>query len=142
MKSVSWLLLFLVAIAGFAPSGDVGGVYHKAAPGAGAKLLPILPAEQLWGEYGQPHQKRAYALAQKYSGVIYQLPCQCHCERQGHTSLRSCFESLHGTGCYVCMKEVFYAAAQTRLGKTPARIRQGITRSEHDRMDLQYGALP
>jgi hypothetical protein len=110
--------------------------YHTAAPRAGQKLPPILSDAALWGEYGGPTQKRAYTAARANSTTIYQLPCKCHCERQGHTSLRSCFESLHGAGCYVCIKEVLYADQQARRGKTPAQIRNAINRSEHNAIQL------
>ena len=65
--------------------------------------------------------------------VLYQLPCNCRCDRAlGHTSLRSCFEGLHGTECSTCAKEGFYAYQKTKLGKTPAQIRAGIARHEYE----------
>jgi hypothetical protein len=73
----------------------------------------------------------------RVSSVVYQLPCNCRCDRSlGHTSLRSCFENVHGTECSTCAKEGFYAYQQTKLGRTPAQIRVGIARHEYEAIDL------
>jgi hypothetical protein len=70
--------------------------------------------------------------------VLYQLPCNCRCDRSlGHTSLRSCFEGLHGTECDTCAKEAFFAYSQTKAGKTPAQIRAAIARHEYEAIDLE-----
>lgn len=114
--------------------------YHTAPPSKNAKLPPILGQGQLWFAES-PVQKRAYAAAAANGNVLYQLPCKCHCTRIGHTSLRSCFESQHGAGCDVCMKEAMYAADQTAKGKTPAQIRAGINRSEFQKIDLETGKM-
>jgi hypothetical protein len=86
-------------------------------------LPPILAGAKLTGEnFRYPWQARLPAGGQGGS-VIYQLPCNCRCDRAlGHTSLRSCFETLHGTECSTCAKEGFFAYQQTKLGKTPARF--------------------
>ena len=75
----------------------------------------------------------------KVSAVLYQLPCYCHCDRAlGHTSLRSCFEGLHGAECSTCAKEGFYAYQQTKLGKTPAQIRDAIMNHHaYESIDLE-----
>jgi len=76
-------------------------------------------------------------MAAKVPNVLYQLPCNCRCDRAlGHTSLHSCFEGLHGAECSTCMKEGVYAYRQTRLGKTPAQIRTGIVKGEYESIDL------
>jgi hypothetical protein len=116
------------------------GAYHKSPPPKSQHLQPILNDRQL-GDYGrEPYQRRAYAMAASYSSVMYQVPCKCHCETQGHTSLRSCFESTHGAGCSVCMKEAMYVAEQTQKGKTATQIRSGINRGEHNKIDLESAA--
>lgn len=115
--------------------------YHAAPPRKGEKLPPILGKGQLWFAEA-PAQRRAYAAAAVNASVLYQLPCKCHCGRIGHTSLRTCFETTHGAGCDVCMKEALYAALQTSKGKTPAQIRDGIERSEFNRIDLETGQMP
>jgi hypothetical protein len=74
----------------------------------------------------------------KIGNVVYQLPCNCRCDRSlGHTSLRSCFETVHGTECDTCAKEGFLAYRMTRAGKTPAEIRAAIARHEYESIDLE-----
>ena len=140
------LLVIVVAITGSAQwsqpqPGDVPA-YNAAAPPKATRLAPILAGAQLGGPaFRYPFQVRAYQLAAKTSGVIYQQPCYCFCDRNfGHNSLRSCFESEHGANCSVCMQEVFYAYKMTRKGKTAAQIRQGILRGDWKSIDLQKAA--
>jgi len=79
----------------------------------------------------------AYVVAGRVKKVLYQQPCYCHCDRsQGHGSLLDCFVSRHGTGCDICMKEAFYSYEQTRKGKTPAQIREGIMRGDWQKVDI------
>lgn len=99
------------------------------------KLPPVLKEEQL-GPAAKSYQRQAYRLAAVQSELVAQLPCMCHCERMGHRSLHSCFESLHAADCYVCMKEVFYAEMEQKTGKTAAQIRDGILRGEHNRIQI------
>src|ERR1700720_893670 len=78
----------------------------------------------------------AYVVAGRTKKVLYQQPCYCHCDRsQGHGSLLDCFVSRHGSGCDICQKEVFYSYEQTRKGKTPAQIRDGIIHGEWQKVD-------
>jgi hypothetical protein len=79
----------------------------------------------------------AYAVAARVSKVLYQQPCYCHCDRsQGHGSLLDCFASRHGAGCDICQREAFYSYEQTRKGKTPAQIREGIIRGDWQKVDV------
>jgi Protein of unknown function with PCYCGC motif len=79
----------------------------------------------------------AYAVAGRVEKVLYQQPCYCHCDRsQGHGSLLDCFVSRHGSGCNICMKEAFYSYEQTRRGKKPEQIREGILRGDWQKVDL------
>jgi hypothetical protein len=102
-------------------------------------LPPILSGAQLTGEnFRYPWQVHVYQQAIKIGNVLYQLPCNCRCDRAlGHTSLRSCYESAHATECSHCAKEAFFAYRQTRLGKTPAEIRASIARHEYETIDLE-----
>jgi len=78
----------------------------------------------------------AYVVAGRSKKVLYQQPCYCHCDRsQGHGSLLDCFASRHGAGCDICQKEDFYSYEQTRKGKTPAQIREGIIKGEWQKVD-------
>jgi hypothetical protein len=119
------------------PAGDVPA-YHPSAPLKVSSLPPILSGAKLTGENFQyPWQKHVYQQVIQVSSVVYQLPCNCRCDRAlGHTSLRSCFEGLHGTECSTCAKEGFFAYQQTKLGKKPAEIRAAIVRHEYEKIDL------
>jgi hypothetical protein len=139
-----WILglsAFVLTAASYAQwSNPADGVpaYHPSAPLKVTGLPPILSGAKLTGENFQyPWQRHVYQQVAKVSSVAYQLPCNCRCDRSlGHTSLRSCFEGLHGTECSTCAQEGFYAYQQTRLGKTPAQIRAGIARHEYESIDL------
>lgn len=139
-----WLLALVICaftMASYAqwsnPADDVPA-YHPSAPLKVTALAPILHGAQLTGEnFRYPWQVHVYQDVAKVSSVVYQLPCNCRCDRElGHTSLRSCFEGLHGTECSTCAKEGFYAYRQTKLGKTPAQIRAGIARRDYESIDL------
>ncbi len=136
------LAVFLVTVAAYAqfsnPAEDVPA-YHATAPLKVASLPPILAGDKLTGEnFRYAWQAHVYQQAAKVSSVLYQLPCNCRCDRAlGHTSLRSCFEGLHGTECSTCAKEGFYAYQQTRLGKTPAQIRAAIAQHAYESIDLE-----
>jgi hypothetical protein len=115
------------------PADDVPA-YNLSAPLRVAKLPPILSGDSLQYDW----QKHVYQQVAKIGNVAYQLPCNCRCDRAlGHTSLRSCFETMHGTECSTCAKEGFYAYQQTKLGKTPAQIRAGIARHDYEAIDLE-----
>ena len=115
------------------PADDVPA-YHPSAPLKVTALAPILPSDKFQYDW----QKHVYQQVAKVSSVAYQLPCNCRCDRAlGHTSLRSCFETMHGTECSTCAKEGFYAYQQTKLGKTPAQIRAGIAHHDYESIDLE-----
>jgi len=120
------------------PADDVPA-YHPSAPLKVSALPPILSGAKLTGpNFRYPWQVHAYQKAIRVSGVIYQLPCNCRCDRAlGHTSLRSCYENAHATECSTCAKEGFYAYEKTRQGWTPAQIRAGIARHEYEAIDLE-----
>ena len=139
-----WILglgVFVLTAASYAqwtnPADDVPA-YHPSAPLKVSALPPMLHGAQLTGEHFKyPWQKHVYQQAIQVSNVLYQLPCNCRCDRAlGHSSLRSCYEGLHGTECDTCAKEAFFAYQQTKLGKTPAQIRTAISRHEYEAIDL------
>lgn len=135
-KSAVLALIVTLAVIAFA-QGDKVPAFNTRPPMPG-EFLPILPTDQRVGEnFKFPYQVHAYELATKIPGVINQLPCYCYCERIGHKSLHTCFESTHGAHCGVCMKEVYYAFQQTKLKKTPAQIRDGIIKGEWKSIDLE-----
>ncbi len=136
------LAVFAITVASYAqwsnPADDVPA-YHPSAPLKVSALPLIMAGPQLTGEnFRYPWQVHVYQKAAKVGSVLYQLPCNCRCDRSlGHTSLRSCFEGLHGTECSTCAKEAFFAYAQTKLGKTPAQIREAIGRHAYEAIDLE-----
>ncbi len=112
--------------------------YNAGPPPKGTKLPPILTKDQLWGADAQnSYQTHAYDLAAKIPVVLHQQPCYCYCDRMGHNSLHSCFESTHGAQCSTCLKELYYSYQQHQKGKTAAQIRAGIIRGEWKQIDLQ-----
>jgi len=120
------------------PADDIPA-YHPSAPLKIGTLPPILSGTKLSGEnFRYPWQVHVYEQASKVSSVLYQLPCNCRCDRAlGHTSLRSCFETLHGTECSTCAKEGFFAYQQTKLGKSPAQIRAAIAHKDYESIPLE-----
>ena len=135
------LLLAIAVSTPWATSQEEQGrvpAFHSSPPAPGEKLAPIIGKEQLWGGNDEfPFQSHAYLLAAKVSSAIYQQPCYCYCDRMGHKSLRSCFESTHGAQCSTCMKEVFYTYQQGKQHKTAAAIRKGIIAGEWKQIDLE-----
>ncbi|MGA8224373.1 MAG: CYCXC family (seleno)protein [Candidatus Acidiferrales bacterium] len=84
-----------------------------------------------------------YALAAKEKPVLYQQPCYCHCDREvGHTSLLDCYVDKHASVCAVCKMEAVYAYEQTKLGKTPAQIREAIIQGKWKEVDLSKYKSP
>jgi len=139
-------LLFLTTLllsAPWATSQPEGSIpaYNPGPPPKGTKLPPILGQDQLWGDNAEnPYQTHAYALAAKIPTVIYQQPCYCYCDRMGHKSLHSCFESAHGARCDICLKELYYSYAEHQKGKTAAQIRKAIIAGEWRAVDLSSAA--
>jgi len=120
------------------PADDIPA-YHPSAPLKVSALPPILAGAKLKGEnFRFPWQVHVYQQAARIGNVLYQLPCNCRCDRAlGHTSLRSCYEGLHGTECSTCAKEAFFAYRETKAGKTPAQIRAAINRREYESIVLE-----
>jgi Protein of unknown function with PCYCGC motif len=147
-RALTLALLFSLTLLMAAPwatsQGSEQGVvpaYNAGPPPKGAKLPPILMKDQLWGADAQsPYQTHAYDLAAKIPTVLHQQPCYCYCDRMGHNSLHSCFESTHGAQCSICFKEVYYSYQQHQKGKTAAQIRHGIIKGEWKQVDLQTAA--
>ncbi len=107
-------------------------------PPTGALPPTLSPAS-----FSDPLVQNAYTAAGRVKNVLYQEPCYCHCDRsQGHASLLDCFASKHGSGCQICIREDLYSYEQSRKGKTPAQIRDGITRGEWQSVDVSKYQTP
>ena len=132
------ILLTLGASAQWAVPTDDVPAFHAQLPAPGEKLPVILTEAQLRAAGATlPWQIHVYALAARIPRVLYQLPCNCHCDRAlGHKSLESCFSGTHGMECSTCAQEGVYAYRMTKLGKTPAQIRAGIAAHEYETIDL------
>ncbi|HWR15580.1 MAG TPA: CYCXC family (seleno)protein [Terriglobales bacterium] len=143
MRSIwSAVLMLILALTLFAQS-DTPQIpaYHKTAPPKGARLPNILPREQLWGpSFQHDYQIRAYELASRIPNVLYQLPCYCYCDRIGHGSLRTCYETTHAAHCAACLKELYFAYDQNKKGKSVAQIRQAIIKGGWENIDLGTAA--
>lgn len=119
------------------PDAEAVPAHHESAP-TGA--LPETLSPTLFSE---AVAQNAYNLAARIKKVLYQQPCYCHCDRnQGHASLLDCFAGQHAAECGVCVNELFYSYEQTRKGKTPAQIREGIERGEWHKVDLKKYSTP
>ena len=115
--------------------------YNAGPPPKDTKLPPILGKDQLWGDNAEsPAQTHAYDLAAKIPVVLHQQPCYCYCDRMGHNSLHSCFETAHGARCTTCMKELYYSYQQNKKGKTAEQIRAGIIKGDWKQINLDTAA--
>src|SRR3954469_16968349 len=145
-RSLTVVFLFLVTLSVSAqwssPQEESGTpAYNAAPPPKGTKLPAILTKADLWGADAQsPYQTHAYELAAKIPNVLHQQPCYCYCDRMGHNSLHSCFETTHGAKCATCIKEVVYSYQEHEKGKTAAQIRRGIIKGEWKQINLQSTA--
>jgi hypothetical protein len=102
-----------------------------------------LPSTMSADNFTDPVVQNAYTVAARIKKVLYQQPCYCHCDRsQGHGSLLDCFASKHGAGCDTCVREDLYSYEQTRKGKTPSQIREGIIRGDWQSMDISKYQTP
>jgi hypothetical protein len=147
-RTFTLVLLFFVALTmttvWAAPQEEDGGgipAYNAGPPPKGTKLPAVLTKDQLWGADAQyPYQTHAYELAAKIPTVLHQQPCYCYCDRMGHNSLHSCFESTHGARCATCLKELYYSYQQHKAGKTATQIRAGIEKGDWKAIDLDSAA--
>jgi hypothetical protein len=146
-RSLTLAFLFLVTTlsmsAEWGTLPEEGGVpaYNAGPPPKGTKLPSILASSELWGTDAQnPYQTHAYELAAKIPNVLHQQPCYCYCDRMGHNSLHSCFESTHGAQCSTCLKDLYYSYEQHKKGRSAGQIRAGIIRGEWKQIDLLSAA--
>ena len=145
-RGLTLVFLFLITMTVSAPwatSQQEGAVpvYNAGPPPKGVKLPAILSKDQLWAENSQyPYQTHAYDLAAKIPVILHQQPCYCYCDRMGHNSLHSCFETTHGAHCDICIRELYYSYSEYRKGKTASQIRKGIMQGEWRQVDLEVAA--
>jgi hypothetical protein len=111
--------------------------YHSEVP---AGPMPATLAPETFTDVSV---QNAYALAAKIKKVLYQQPCYCYCDRHaGHGSLLDCYTGKHAAECGVCLREGLYAYEQTKKGKTPTQIREGIEKGEWKTVDMTKYQTP
>jgi hypothetical protein len=119
------------------PGADPVPAFHAQPPEG---PLPPTMSPDLFAD---PVIRNAYSAAARVKKALYQQPCYCYCDRsQGHGSLLDCFASKHGSGCGTCIREALYTYEQSRTGKTPAQIREGIERGDWQSVDLSKYQKP
>jgi hypothetical protein len=141
-QGAAFLLLPQFAATQSQPS--LPGMDHR--QGASAEPVPTFHAQPPSGDlpptmepsiYSDKLIFNAYVVAGRVKKVLYQQPCYCHCDRSnGHGSLLDCFANRHGAGCDICQKEAFYSYEQTKKGKNPTQIREGIERGDWEKVDI------
>jgi hypothetical protein len=63
--------------------------------------------------------KLAYQYAAEIPKIIDSQFCYCYCKRNhNHKTLLTCFTTMHGSKCDICMDEVIYAYELYQQGKT------------------------
>jgi len=70
--------------------------------------------------------REGYEAVQRKPRLMSQMPCFCYCEKFGHTSLHTCFETDHAVHCDVCLKEALEADRMDSQGLSPQEIREFI----------------
>jgi hypothetical protein len=119
------------------PAADPVPSYHAQPPEG---PLPPTMSPHLFTD---PVIRNAYAAAARVKKALYQQPCYCYCDRsQGHGSLLDCFANKHGSECETCILEALYTYEQSRKGKTPAQIREGIERGDWQSVGLSKYQKP
>ena len=145
-KNRRWLLgvgICVLTAASYAqwsnPADDVPA-YHPSAPLKVSALPPILSGAQLTGEnFRYPWQVHVYQQAAKISSVIYQLPCNCRCDRAlGHTSLRSCYEdAARHRVLHLRQGGLLRLPADQSSARRRRRFAPAIARHEYESIDLE-----
>jgi Protein of unknown function with PCYCGC motif len=86
----------------------------------------------------EPFAQPGYKIAREKPALLTQLPCFCYCDRMGHTSLYTCFETNHAEQCEICLREAVEADQMDRQGMSPAEIRANIVERHHPRGDHSH----
>lgn len=106
-------------------SSDVDAQFHVPAyfenPDMAEPLKPVLDPASV------PYFAReGYEAAKRKPRLMSQMPCFCYCEKFGHTSLHTCYETDHAVHCDVCLKEALEADRMDAQGLSPQEIREFI----------------
>jgi hypothetical protein len=90
-------------------------------PDLAEPLNPVLAPESV-----PYHAQFGYKAVQRKPRLMAQMPCFCYCDKFGHTSLHTCFETTHAIGCDICLKEAIDADRMDSEGMSPQEIREVI----------------
>lgn len=117
-------------------SSDLDAQFHVPAyfenPDLGEPLKAILDPASV------PYFAReGYEAVKRKPRLMTQMPCFCYCEKFGHKSLHTCYETDHAVHCDVCLKEALEADRMDSQGLSPQEIREFIIqtykpRGEHN----------
>jgi Protein of unknown function with PCYCGC motif len=106
-------------------SSDVDAQFHVPTffenPDMAEPLKPVLDPATV------PYFAReGYESVKRKPKLMTQMPCFCYCEKFGHQSLHTCFETDHAVHCDICLKEALEADRMDSQGLSPQEIRQFI----------------
>ncbi len=95
-----------LAFAGYMLSGRKQWQGPQAPPtGKLLETKPVMSHKMFTGKAAT-----AYKIAAEIPKIIDSQFCYCYCKRDhGHKTLLTCFTTLHGSKCAICMGEVIYA---------------------------------
>ena len=86
----------------------------------------VLSGEALEGV--REKTRRVFDMAREIPEVADGLYCYCNCEKIGHRSLLTCFESRQPIGCMGCRESMTKAFELHTAGKTLDEIRTALDR--------------
>jgi len=120
-------LPFLLAAARRAPShGHLLGEVDHPKPRPGITGDKVLSGDALEGV--REKTRRVFDMAREIPEIADGLYCYCNCEKIGHRSLLTCFESRQPIGCMGCRESMTKAYEMHKAGKTLAEIRTALDR--------------
>ena len=120
-------LPFLLAAARRAPAhGHLLEEVEHPKPRPGITGDNVLSGKALEGV--REKTRRVFDMAREIPEVADGLYCYCHCEKMGHRSLLTCFESRQPIGCMGCRESMEKAYEMHQAGKTLDEIRTALDR--------------
>jgi len=106
------------------PSGRATASNPAPAKGQLIENRPVLSSALFTGKTAL-----AYKYAAEIPKVIDSQFCYCYCKKNNnHKSLLTCFTSMHGSKCDICMDEVIYAYELYQEGKSLDEIVVAVDR--------------